>query len=136
MSRSIPALTVAVAILLAAASGTAATLQTYAHVNIVPGAEARLDAAPPPGTVAHAGLPGRDEATAPCDITLTGPADCEVSVQIQGLPEDAAWSDQGTSIQTRIDASHDDAGLLQLSLPLAELADAATDRVVITVIYE
>ncbi len=92
---------------------SAASISTYAHVNLVPGVDAQMVMTPETNT-SH--------------FSLSGPSDLKVTIQVSA-----------NNIETRtFNSSHDTLGKLNLDLPLLDPGPndfAPSDRI-ITVVYE
>ncbi len=133
MRTSIFVLSVVLGVLLQAGPVTAASVDTFAQVNLVQGVEARLvpgsQAAPTPNT--------------PSDrvhFTLSGPRLYRVDVQMAALDAGSSWADAGTPLGVAIDSIHDLQGNLALDMPIldksADQALAPSPRYIITLTYE
>ena len=121
---------------LPATCSQAATLQSYAKVNLIQGTDAITDAIPVENI----------------RVTLSGPSDRTVNLQVAVLEPKSQWWDRAELLKTRVGSLHDSSGMLRadfkaLDLPSMDLPskspvpgfardDEHPARLVISVIYE
>lgn len=129
-----------------------ATLQTYARVNLVQGAEAM--AVPEAVNLAGAPLANLGQLSETLaqpavghqlQFVVAGPAEQQVNLQLTSLGSDAQWEDQTALPGTRMASRHDADGLLWIglgpeggamaNLPVPPETGSST-RLVLSVIYE
>ena len=107
----------------------AATIDSFAKVNLVQGMEATLD----PGNQENSNLPNR--------FNLCGPANYNVAVQLAVLEPESQWTDQVSLPGFPIASHHDLHGNLKLDipfdgLPLEEDFSNQPPRYIVTLTYE
>lgn len=98
----------------------AASLDTFARVNLVQGMKAEASETP--------NDPGR--------FTFTGPENYSVNVQLAPLEADSPWSDPASLPVLQMDSNHDLNGQLDLLLPLQDESAAQSSRYIVTLTYE
>ena len=105
----------------------AASMDTFARVHLVQGAQARVEskAAGSSLTQSHGQI----------QLIVTGPRNHFVDVQLAPLAQDAAWSDSPSYSALSVDSLHNAAGSLVLDLPLNQLEDRSS-RYVLSLTYE
>ncbi len=107
----------------------AATVDTFAKVNLVQGVDALLvDSIP--------GNDGRDNPDSGGRFHVSGPADYCVEVQFTALNPQSSWTDQISLEGTKFASHHDSQGQLFLNRLVEEELTTNSSRYVVTLTYE
>lgn len=121
----------------------AATLQSYARVNLVQGTEVMaLKTAQEPGALLAAPALVQAETLAKpvvedrLQFVLAGPADQQVSLQMAPLDPGAQWWDEVSGPGTRWYSTYDADGFLWLDYQPEVMAANQSSRLILSVIYE
>ena len=113
-----------------AACSQAVTLQSYAKVNLIQGAEVMMvSAGSEPATLRTATAflqPELSTDAVPVEnlqFAIFGPSDYTIKFQVGALESDSQWWDGAEPLRTRADFLHDSSGMLWLNFPVTDLVD-------------